>query len=72
MAGPTAYKQDFANLSTWVVTHNLGTPYVNIDVIVDNNGVLETILPKNITSQDDNTTVVTFSNPMTGFVRVKG
>jgi hypothetical protein len=55
---------------TWDVMHSLGSKFVNIDVMIDYNGQLETILPKNIISLTDNQIQVTFNSPFTGKARV--
>ncbi len=56
--------------NTWDVMHNLGSKFVNIDVMVDYNGQLESILPKQIISLTDNQIQVTFNSPFTGKARV--
>jgi hypothetical protein len=56
--------------STWDVMHSLGSPFVNIDVMININGNLETILPQSIKSVTDNQIQVTFSSPYTGKARV--
>jgi hypothetical protein len=54
---------------TWDVTHMLGSKYINIDVMINYNGQLETILPKNIVNLTDDHTQVTFNTAFTGVVR---
>lgn len=56
--------------STWTITHNLNSTEVNIDVIVDNAGTREKILPQDITIVDANTVSVAFSTALTGSARV--
>jgi hypothetical protein len=58
--------------SIWNIAHNLNAKYVNIDVVVLLNNQYQTILPKNITCPDNNTTVVEFSSPMSGTARLGG
>ena len=55
---------------TWDVMHTLGTKFVNIDVMINYNGQLETILPESIVSVNDNQIQVKFSSPYTGKARV--
>jgi hypothetical protein len=54
----------------WNVLHNFGSKFVNIEVMVQYNGVLESITPQNITSINDNQIKVYFSTPMMGLARV--
>lgn len=54
----------------WSILHNLGTKFVNIEVMVQFNGVLESITPHNITSINNNQVNVYFSTPMSGLARV--
>ena len=54
----------------WTIVHNMGSPYVNIDVIVNYNGQLETILPQNVVSINDHQTNVFFSSAFSGIARV--
>lgn len=58
--------------SSWVVTHNLNTPGIVIDVMVDNLGVLEKIIPLDITMTSDNVVTINFSTPFTGKARIVG
>lgn len=62
--------QQTAAASTWNIAHNLGKQFVNIDVIIDYQGVPTGILPQNITVTDANNAVVTFSSAHTGVARV--
>ena len=56
----------------WTIVHNFGT-VVNIDVVHDVDGNQETVFPLSITmSPDNNTTTVTFSEPVSGTARVVG
>jgi|LakMenE01Jun11ns_1017448.scaffolds.fasta_scaffold5013345_1 hypothetical protein len=54
----------------WQVQHNFNSHFVNIDVVVFYNSAWETILPTDIKSLNANTTLVTFTTPMTGLARV--
>ena len=54
----------------WYILHNFGSKFVNIEVMVQFNGVLESITPKNITSVNDNQVNVYFSTPLLGLARV--
>jgi hypothetical protein len=54
----------------WNILHNFGSKFVNIEVMVQYNGVLESITPQNITSINDNQIKVYFSTPMMGLARV--
>lgn len=56
--------------SEWTIVHNMGSKYVNIDVVVEYQDRLETILPKNIVSISDNQTNVSFSSNFAGIARV--
>jgi hypothetical protein len=56
--------------TTWVVTHNFGTPVIVTDAFVMMGGVPEKILPLNVVITDSNTLTVTFSTNETGVVRV--
>ena len=68
MAGFT-YEQTVLS-NEWTVVHNLGTKYVNVEVIVVYNNHHETILPTSVTSVDENTLQVNFSRPFIGEVRI--
>ena len=57
--------------TSWTINHNLGTLFVNIDVVVDH-GVVEKILPGNIEIIDNNNVKVFFSVPRYGYARVVG
>jgi hypothetical protein len=54
----------------WTIIHNMGSKYVNIDVVVNYQDRLETILPQNIVSISDNQTNVSFSSAFSGVARV--
>jgi hypothetical protein len=70
---PNVYTHTQNSLATiWQINHNLNVKYVNIDVVVFLNNQYQTILPKNITCPDNNTTVVEFSSPMSGSARLGG
>lgn len=56
--------------STWTVSHNLGTKYVNIEVVVSYLNHYETILPKSVVSLNNSNLQVTFSRSFTGSVRI--
>jgi hypothetical protein len=58
--------------STWVITHNLNTTNINIDVIVEYNSSLEKILPNAIEVVDSNTVHVVFTNSFIGSARIAG
>jgi hypothetical protein len=69
MAVKTYTHEQTVPSTTWDVMHMMGSKYINIDVIVNYNGQLETILPKNIVNLTDDQTQVTFNTPFTGFAR---
>jgi hypothetical protein len=54
---------------TWTIVHNLGHRPTH-DVCVMNDGVLEKIYPLRVTHVDDNTLMLEFSIPRTGFARL--
>lgn len=56
--------------NTWTVQHNLFSKYVNLEVVVLMDGKYQTIWPKSVKLPDENTATVSFTSPMTGFVRV--
>ncbi len=56
--------------SSWVITHNLGTPAVAVDVFVNFNGGLEKIIPANIELTSNTVMTVTFSSAQTGIARI--
>jgi hypothetical protein len=56
----------------WQVNHGLNTRYVNLDVIVLVDGKYQTIWPKQVTLPDENSAVISFTTPQTGFVRIGG
>jgi hypothetical protein len=56
--------------AVWNVAHNLGKKFVNIDVVIDYQGYITTILPQSITLTDANNAVITFSSAHTGESRV--
>lgn len=56
--------------AVWTVVHNLGKKFVNIDVVINYQGAVTTILPQSITVTDANTAVITFSSAHTGESRV--
>jgi hypothetical protein len=63
------YKQTVLS-DEWMAVHNLGTKYVNLEVIVEYNNHYETILPASVISVDENTLQINFSRPFTGEVRI--
>lgn len=69
MALQTYVHEQTVASTTWDVMHMLGSKYINIDVIVNYNGQLETILPKNIVNLTNDQTQVTFNTPFTGVAR---
>lgn len=54
---------------TWVIDHNLNN-YPIVDVMVDNNGALTKIIPKDVIVISMNTCQVKFSQPRTGQARL--
>lgn len=50
----------------WTINHRLNTLAPVIDVWIDVDGVSTKILPRNITVQNANTVIVTFSSPRPG------
>lgn len=56
--------------ATWTITHNLGSDTVAVDVMVDNGGDLEKILPADVKHTNDNTLTVEFSSSQTGKARI--
>lgn len=56
--------------TTWVVTHNFGTPVVVTDAFVTVGGIPEKILPQSVVITDSNTLTVVFSTNEVGTVRV--
>ena len=65
---------DFVQASAsaeWTINHNLGVKPV-MDVMSTVDGDLQKMFPLNVIHVDDNTTVVTFSEPRTGKARLVG
>lgn len=62
-----AYRQDFTNATTVVITHNLGTdtPVVDVYDSSDNR-----IMPASVVSDNTNQLTITFSGSQTGRVYV--
>lgn len=58
--------------SSWTITHGLNSSTVAVDVMIDDGGNLEKIIPANIVHTDDNNLTVTFSSAQTGRARVVG
>ena len=58
--------------ASWVITHNLNSDSVVVDVMVDNGGNLEKILPQDIRVDTVNQITVTFSSTQTGRARIVG
>jgi len=56
--------------SSWAISHNLNSDTVAVDVMIDNGGNLEKILPANVEHTDNNTLTVTFSSAQTGKARI--
>lgn len=70
-ASSQGYTHNQTNVSNeWHVLHNFGSKFVHVEVMVDYGGVLESFLPANITSVNDNQVNVYFNTPMSGIVRV--
>jgi hypothetical protein len=70
MANNVSYQHVQASASAlWTVTHNLNN-YPIVDVMVDNDGVLTKIIPKNIRVINLNTCQIEFSSPRTGQARL--
>jgi hypothetical protein len=58
--------------TTWIINHSFGNKVV-FDVIIPNNlGILEKVYPLTVVHLNDNTLVVSFSSPHTGFANVIG
>jgi len=55
--------------SVWNINHNLDSSFINIGVIIDYNGK-QTVSPFNVTIQDNNNVVITFTTPKTGHCRI--
>lgn len=55
---------------TWVINHNLGSNNVIVQTFIDDAGVINAILPQQVLLVNDNTAIITFSSPRTGFVIV--
>ena len=61
-----------ASSATWTINHNLNSDSVVIDVMVDNAGDLEKILPQTILHKTANQSEITFSGAQVGNARVVG
>ena len=58
--------------TVWNVTHGLGTTDIAVDVIIDNAGSDEKVIPLSVVSVDINNIQITFSAAQSGQVRVVG
>ena len=58
--------------SIWVITHNLNTPGIVIDIMVNQNGNLEKIIPLDITMNSANVDTITFTQSFTGVASIVG
>lgn len=58
--------------ATWNIEHNLGTTNLQITTYVNMNDVLTTVLPQNITINDQDNITITFSTSYTGKVVITG
>lgn len=67
-ATPHNHEQLVAS-DVWTVVHNMGVNPVT-DVMINHNGLLTKIIPKEIRNTDLNTTVISFTTPHTGNARL--
>lgn len=58
--------------ATWNINHALASNSVVVDVMVDNGGNLEKILPQDIRIVDANNITITFSAAQSGRARIVG
>ena len=58
--------------ASWAVNHALASDSVAVDVMIDNGGNLEKILPADIRIDDANNITITFSSAQTGKARIVG
>lgn len=73
LKGTQFYQHSQTSASTsWVITHNLGVAELAVDVVVDEGGNREKILPLDVVMTDDNTLTITFSSARTGSARISG
>jgi hypothetical protein len=59
--------QQITPSSTWTITHNLNNQYPLVQIYDSNN---LTFIPQSINGSSVNTTIVTFSTPVSGYARV--
>lgn len=55
--------------STWTIAHGMGV-YPVVDVYVTSGSDLVKVMPEEVTYVDEQTCVLTFSEPLTGFATV--
>lgn len=58
--------------ASWAINHALNSDSVVVDVMIDNGGNLEKILPQDIRINDANNITITFSSAQTGRARIVG
>ena len=58
--------------ASWVINHNLNSDSVVVDVMVNDGGDLEKVLPANVQINTVNQITVTFSQAWTGRARIVG
>jgi len=61
-----------AAMTTWTVTHSLGTQDVAVDAVVDNGGSLEKAIPLTQVATSANVVTLTWSAAQSGWARVVG
>jgi hypothetical protein len=66
---PVFHHTQATEAMTWTINHNLGH-HPTHDVSVLTGGVLEKIYPLRVTHVDDNTLMLEFSIPRSGFARL--
>lgn len=61
-----------ASATVWNIAHNLNTIDIAVDVIIDNAGTDEKVMPLSIEVVDANNIKITFSSAQAGQARVFG
>ena len=56
--------------TTWTIEHNMDAAGVVMDIIVDNTGTLEKVIPLSTVETDSNTITVTFPSAQSGYARL--
>jgi hypothetical protein len=64
------HSQTLTASDTWQIAHNLGRKYTLVDVMVDFNGTVQTVIPKAVEIVDENNLIVRFSSPQKGEAKV--